>query len=111
MADDKYQYLAGELLDLWQKQMGSVVRDKQFIEAMLNNLRNFQPEQFNAKRASKPADAADDVHDKLVELTFRLSACERRLASLESGRGGKPAKPGRAGKAKPGRAKGSKKPR
>jgi hypothetical protein len=103
MTNPDYQRLAREFMDMWQKQMGSVVRDKQFIEAMLDMTKNWQNPYAGAKttRNTNTA-AADDAGDgDLAQLAFRIGMCEQRLAALESGQR----------KAKPGGAKRGKKPR
>ena len=99
-----YQQMAKDFMDLWQKQVASVVSDKQFIQAMLELFQTMQAP--NAAYTATPphsADAADAGHGMLAELAFRLAMCERRLAALE----GQSKKPKAAKRA----ARGSKKPR
>jgi hypothetical protein len=110
MTNPDYQRLARDFMDMWQKQMGSVVRDKQFIEAMLGMTKNWQNPYAGAKttRNSDPADAADAGAGDMAQLAFRIGMCEQRLSALEGA--GKP-KSGGKRKAKPGRAGRGKKPR
>lgn len=103
-----YQNIAKDFMDLWQKQVQSVVSDKQFIHAMLELLRSMQnPETYGQKQkpstAAHPADASDALHGDLAGLAFRIGQCEKRLASLE-------ARPKPKGTAKSSK-RGSKKPR
>jgi len=111
MTNPEYQRLAREFLDMWQKQMGSVVRDKQFIEAMLQMTKTWQNPYGNTAKpsaadASHPANARDR---DMAQLAFRIGMCEQRLSALEAG-AKKPAAR-RAGKAKPSSARRGKKPR
>ena len=103
MTDQLYQQLARQYLDLWQKQMSGVFRDKEFIQTMLEMMQGFPhgSEKSYATASSRPARSADDGDGMLDELTFRLSMCERRLAALE----GKRAKP--VARVRPGKAKSS----
>jgi hypothetical protein len=114
MTTSAYQQLAKEFMDLWQKQISSVISDKQFIGAMLDMLQSVQP-QANANTRNKSttshaAHAPDANGDVLAELAFRLAMCEKRLAALEHAQ--KPgAKPAAKRKAGTGNKRGSKKPR
>lgn len=86
MPENPYQDVAKEFVNLWQKQMSSVMGDKQFIHAMLELFQNMQVKP-NAKAntaASNPADASAAEHGSLTELAFRLAMCEKRLTALES---------------------------
>ncbi len=104
MTANQYQDMAREFLDLWQKQVTSVMGDKQFIHAMLEMLKNLQAKTNDKSAASHTSDAPAPEHGLLAELTFRVAMCEKRLAALESkkparriaktntGRGKKPGK-------------------
>lgn len=90
MNENPYQDVAKDFLNLWQKQMTSVMGDKQFIHAMLELFQNMQT-QPNAKQNAKsnpatpnPTDAPAAEHGLLDQLTFRLAMCEKRLAALEA---------------------------
>lgn len=85
MTTNSYQDIAKEFMDLWQKQMSSVMGDKQFIHAMLELFKNMQAKPFDAKSNTTTHTAAtsDAQHDMLSQLAFRLAMCERRLAVLE----------------------------
>lgn len=89
MTDNPYQDVAKEFLDLWQKQMTSVMGDKQFIHAMLELFQNMQSKPNaapNAKTnttASNPANAPAAERMLLDQLAFRVAMCEKRLAALE----------------------------
>ncbi|MFO0389250.1 MAG: hypothetical protein ACK502_05975 [Alphaproteobacteria bacterium] len=87
MSNNTYQQLAKEMLDLWQKQLSSVVSDKQFIHAMLDMIQSMQKGtygQSGEKSAYSNASAAPDDANRLSELAFRVAMCEKRLAALES---------------------------
>lgn len=88
MSANPYQDVAREFLDLWQKQVASVMGDKQFIHAMLELLKNMQAKAHDkpATTASNPADTSSSEHGVLAELAFRLAMCEKRIAALESKR-------------------------
>ncbi len=105
MADNQYQDVARDFMNLWQKQMTSVMGDKQFIHAMLELFQNMQvkPNAKPTAATSNTSDAPAAEHGMLAELAFRVAMCEKRLAALESR---KPAA-GRAAKRNPA---GSKKP-
>jgi hypothetical protein len=109
MTNEHYQKLARDFLDMWQNQVGSVVRDKQFIEAMLQMTKNWQSAygQSENTTASRPAHAADAGHGDLAQLAFRIGMCEHRLAALEAAA----AKPARSAKPNPSRRSGSRKTR
>ncbi|MEQ1789570.1 MAG: hypothetical protein ABL857_03910 [Rickettsiales bacterium] len=90
MTDNPYQDTAKDFLNLWQKQMTSVMGDKQFIHAMLELFQNMQT-QPNAKQNAKsssttsnPTDAPAAEHGLLDQLAFRVAMCEKRLAALEA---------------------------
>jgi len=108
MQNAPYQQMAKEFMDLWQKQIASVVSDKQFIQAMLEMFQSVQPGS-HAQTHAKSADAAHapDADPGLVaQLAFRVAMCEKRLSALEQGRAA-PAKP--AGKRTGGGSKKSRK--
>ncbi len=99
MTQPDYHKIAREFMDLWQKQLSAVVRDKQFVHAMLEMMQSMQA--GNGKPFQQAADAPDapDADARVLsELAFRVAMCERRLAALESGGKQKPAKSARAGK-------------
>jgi hypothetical protein len=84
MTQPPYPQLAKEFMDLWQKQMASVMGDKQFIHAMLEIIQNLQMPHADKKpttatHTSTASDATDEQH---AQLAYRLSQCERRLAAL-----------------------------
>ena len=120
MTNTPYQQMAKEFMDLWQKQIASVVSDKQFIGAMLDMLKTANPKFYDSTKHSSAhsADASDADGRSLAELAFRVAMCEKRLAALESGRkssaaavrakGGKKPAAAKAGKSS---GRGSKKPR
>jgi hypothetical protein len=86
MQNAAYQLLAKEFMDLWQKQISSVISDKQFIQSMLEMFQSAQNGAHDHKRhaaASHAADASDANHGVLDEFAFRLAMCEKRLAVLE----------------------------
>ncbi|MFW0776825.1 MAG: hypothetical protein ACN2B6_03795 [Rickettsiales bacterium] len=83
-----YQQMAKQFMDLWQKQVSTVVSDKEFIQAMLDLTKQMQnPENYGktspTSSASDPADAPDAQHGDMAQLAFRLSQCEKRIAALE----------------------------
>lgn len=84
MTDNPYQDTAKEFLNLWQKQMTSVMGDKQFIHAMLELFQNMQVKP-NAKpnTTSNTTNAPAPEHGLLTELAFRVAMCEKRLTALE----------------------------
>jgi hypothetical protein len=116
MTNAGYQQLAKEFMDLWQKQVASVVSDKQFLQSMLEMFQvaqsQFTPGQAGHDAASASAESgypADANAGLLADLAFRVAMCEKRLAALEQ-----PAKPKRkpaAKRAAAGARAGSKKPR
>jgi hypothetical protein len=85
MTANPYQDIAKEFMDLWQKQMSSVMGDKQFIHAMLDLFKNMQAKSSDATSHATTHTAAtsDAQHDMLSQLAFRLAMCEKRLAALE----------------------------
>lgn len=90
MTASPYQDIAKEFLDLWQKQMTSVMGDKQFIHAMLELFKNMQtttnvkPNAKSNPAAANPADAPAAEHGLLAEFAFRLAMCEKRLTAIEA---------------------------
>ncbi len=108
MTQNPYQDIAKEFMDLWQKQMTSVMGDKQFIHAMLELFQNMQAPNAKANTAANASDTSAPEHGLLTELAFRVAMCEKRLAALEAQQNaaGKAAKP-TVGKSSP---RGSKKP-
>src|SRR5271170_4330842 len=85
MQNTAYQNLAKEFMDLWQKQVASVISDKQFIHAMLELFQSIQKPGHDqpTAAAAHPAHAADAEPGLLAEFAFRLGMCEKRLATLE----------------------------
>lgn len=88
MNDNPYQDIAKEFLDLWQKQMTSVMGDKKFIHTMLDLFQNMQSKTTNAgsnanATTAHTADAPRPEHELFSQLAFRLAMCEKRLAALE----------------------------
>lgn len=87
MSDAPYDSMAREFLNLWQKQMASVVRDKQFVRAMLDALESLQAgyeKKQGTTATSNASHAPDDEHGVLAQLAFRVAMCERRISELES---------------------------
>jgi len=84
---NNYQDMAREFLDVWQKQITSVVGDKQFIQAFLEMFQNMQKQNqnyaANAANPSHSSTASNAGGDMLAQLAFRLAMCEKRLAALE----------------------------
>ncbi len=74
-------------MDLWQKQVSSVVSDKQFIQSMLELFQSMQMPGYDGKSntsaTSKPVNAPDAGHELLAEFAYRLAMCEKRIAGLE----------------------------
>ncbi len=113
-------------MDLWQKQVSAAVGDKQFIQTMLQMFQTMQAPNYDRKpssaTASNTANAPDAGHELLAEFAYRLSMCEKRIASLEQQIAGKKESKTKSakttapksttnGRAKPGSHRGSKKPR
>ena len=89
MDKKQYQQLAGEFIDMWQKQLETVITDKQFVEQMfagLQQMTNYATPDSHEQAAPTPPDA---ISEQLSQLDFRLRMVEQRLEKLES----KPAKP------------------
>jgi hypothetical protein len=88
MKANPYQDVAKEFLDVWQKQIASMVGDKQFIQAFLEMFQNMQKQNYAHTQTSNPASNSaatpDAGNDMLAQLTFRLAMCEKRIATLES---------------------------
>ena len=80
MSENPYQGMAQQFMELWQKQVASVMSDKQFIHAMLDLLKTAQNPEPYAKAAassqsSRTHDAGDgDVAGVLVSKRSRSSA-------------------------------------
>ena len=108
MQNNAYQQMAKDFMDLWQKQVASVVSDKQFIHAMLDMFQTMRMPNHDGKKPAATADASpapDADHGLLAELAFRLAMCEKRLAALEQRKPAAKPKAGASGR------RGSKKPR
>lgn len=93
-----YPQLAKEFMDLWQKQIASVVSDKQFIQSMLEMLESMKMP--HVKPTAQPADTSDAPGSDAglhAQLAYRLAMCERRIAALEKAAAGtaRPKKTGR----------------
>lgn len=84
MSHNSYQDIAKEFLDIWQKQISSVMGDKQFIQAMLDILQNMQKQNHAKEKPANSTTTHDTGGDMLAKLAFRLAMCEKRLAALES---------------------------
>lgn len=94
---DPYGDMTQQFLELWQKQWGSVMSDKQFIRAMLDMLQTVQQGAYGTGKPSHSHPAAQpDDDERVAELTARLAECEDRIAALEAA-----AKPGKRPAAKP----------
>jgi hypothetical protein len=93
-----YNDIAKEFLDIWQKQITSVVGDKQFIQATLEMFQQMQKKNHANTTASNTAATSDTRDDMLAQLAFRLAMCEKRIAALEG-------KKSRASRAKPAQRK------
>ena len=84
MQNSPYQQMAKEFMDLWQKQISSVISDKQFLQAMLELFQSAQNKgNDRPSSASNPANATAADHGVVAELAFRVAMCEKRLATLE----------------------------
>lgn len=84
MQNNPYQHLAKEFMDLWQKQVATVISDKQFIHAMLELFQSMNPGHGKPNTTPPyPTHAADAEPGLLAEFAFRLAMCEKRLAALE----------------------------
>lgn len=98
-ANNPYQQMAKQFMDLWQEQLATMITDKEFVQSMLDLLQkapmsfNEMPEAFNpAKMYEKstyqstggaaPASGAGGAALALIEQ--RLASIEKRLAALES---------------------------
>jgi hypothetical protein len=103
MTANQYQDIAKEFLDLWQKQVTSVIGNKQFIQSMLDLLQNMQakPDAKPDPAAPHPSVTPASEPGLLAELAFRVAMCESRLATLE----GKKPGAGRAAKSNQTRGK------
>ena len=114
MQNTPYQHLAKEFMDLWQKQVATVISDKQFIHAMLELFQSIQTPGHDKPNAAPahPAHAADAEPGLLAEFAFRLAMCEKRLAALEQQHKKPASKSGAATtNIRMGNRRGSKKPR
>lgn len=86
MPPSPYATMAKELMDLWQKQMSSVVGDKQFLHAMLEMIQTMQMPNAQPNTATstpQSTDASGNDASDYAQLAYRLAACEQRLAALE----------------------------
>jgi chaperonin cofactor prefoldin len=111
-----YQHMAKEFMDLWQKQISTVISDKQFIQAMLEMFQTSQNSQGNEAQRTASSHAANTAaadHGVVAELAFRLAMCEKRIATLEHQAKKSPAKrkPAAAKRVRNSTARRSKKPR
>jgi hypothetical protein len=87
---DDYQKLAGQFMDMWQKNMAAMMNDSEFIRAFLQMM---QASSFSAKDNASygnappnPADAspAPDARDAAIAgLKVSLATVEKRLGALE----------------------------
>ena len=86
MSENPYQGMAQQFMELWQKQVASVMSDKQFIHAMLDLLKTAQnPEPYAKAAASSQSSRTHDAGDgDVAGLAFRLTMCERRIKELEA---------------------------
>lgn len=87
MTNNPYEDIAKEFIELWQKQIRSVVTDKQFMSSMFEFFQKFQgtsDAKPNNTTSSDPSYASDAEHGVLAELAFRVAMCEKRLAALEA---------------------------
>ena len=89
MQNNPYQHVAKEFMDLWQKQISSVISDKQFIQAMLEMFQSAQNPSANSAKneqqhpSSHVSHTAAADHGLVAELAFRLAMCEKRIVALE----------------------------
>ena len=69
MTANQYQDIAKEFLDLWQKQLTSVIGNKQFIQSMLDLLQNVQakPDAKPTPPTTHPANAPNAEPGLLAE--------------------------------------------
>ena len=84
MDKKQYQQLAGEFIDMWQKQLETVVTDKQFVEQMFQNLQHMANYATPSNHEQAAPTSPDAVSEQLSELDFRLRMVEERLRKLES---------------------------
>jgi hypothetical protein len=89
--NDEYQRLASQFVDMWQKNMASMMNDSEFIRSFLQMM---QASSLSAKDSASydnrytqtsagTATAPDTRHDAFAGVTRRLAAVETRLAALE----------------------------
>ena len=93
MTEKKYQEAAAEFLDLWQKQISTLMVDKKFIQVFLDMFQNAQNKtntNYEKSTASNSATTPDARDDLLAQLAFRLASCEKRIAALEAEKLAKP---------------------
>src|SRR4051812_15671384 len=90
MSANPYQHMAKDFMDLWQKQVASVVSDKQFIQSMLEMLESMKMPHVHPSSHSHTADASGADASLHAQLAYRLTMCERRLAALEKTAGERP---------------------
>jgi hypothetical protein len=104
MSTTPYQHMAKEFMDLWQKQVASVVSDKDFIQAMLGMVQSMKMPNAPSPQPADTANASGSDTGIHAQMAYRLAMCERRLAALEKAPGKKTSsqktarKPARRGK-------------
>ncbi len=95
MADNPYQNMAKQFVDMWQDQMRGMMRDERFITAMLDTMGNvaqpgggfgdfMSPAADNVPDPSDAAASPDAGYSRLDELTRRIERLESRVNALES---------------------------
>lgn len=94
MTDKKPEELATEFLNLWQKQMESFTTNPDIANQMMQNAQKMQQMQksyldlMNKNKgddvSASNATISQYGDDEFLELKRRLSACEERIAELES---------------------------
>jgi hypothetical protein len=109
MASAPYQQLARQFIDLWQKQLSTVMHDADFLQGMMDALQSMTPgvaghDGNQPAAAAHAAASADAGADRMAQLDYRLRMCEQRLSELEVRLAEKPA-PKRPGARRGGRTK------
>jgi len=87
MSDEKdIQKMAKEFLDIWQKQLNSMIRDPESMAQMFGSLIKTQQDFLSrGKYADKSAEStiSEPGNEQFSELQRGLHACEERIAALE----------------------------
>ncbi len=89
MHSSPYTPLARQFMELWQKQMASVLTDRDFVQSMMEMMQSMHtPDAAHAHAKPQPAAdttiSPDALHDRLAQCERRIQQLEKRLASLEA---------------------------